>query len=358
MMSIIIVGKEFKKLVSAVTLFPSIGSFGGSELVNLHVKGGWATATTFGVVLSMAKVPATGELSLLGINERDMKSVASICTDADQIRIDVDKHVTIHFRGREIITPLSKGTAHTLPAIEDPFNVSKEVADKLTYLARVAFGDSSKPELCGVLLAGGGRAMACSQKAIAVLDYNGSKVANRVALPVPLAKILKAGDVVSCGAKETVVKRGRVWYCMPSPVRAQKEFPVEQVLAFEKTVKDPLVTCSGVKLAMGFDECQVCLSNVSKNEVKVLLTVADGKLALSSENGGVKFKTVVKAAACADGEVMIPLEEMLLVGEFVGEQHDIEITRGRKNGEVFIAFNGGWAMFPAYTTPKKKRRGA
>lgn len=345
------IGKDLKSLIRAVMRFPSVGSFAGSELVSLQVKNGWAIASTFGVILSKARVPAEGELELVAGDERALEPFIGGCSDTVKVVIEADEKV-LKIRGgkRDSTIARCKGTDHQLPKLKDvggveQFTVSKEIAQKVGYLAEVAYSDASKPEICAVMLAGDGRAMAVNQKCIASLKLQNNGV-GRVAIPLPLAKILTEGDQVYVSPKETMIRsKGPAWYVMPSPVIAQKSFPVDSVTKFEKVGKEPVLTCRGDLLALAIQDCNACLSGISRTEIVITFESGNG-LELTAENGGTRFHRTVRAAVSKQATMKVPLEELLHLIPFM--QDELQLSVGTKNGETFLSFKDGWAMLPRW----------
>src|ERR1700739_2113624 len=107
MLSAYLTGKNFRALISAVSKFPTIGSFAGADVINLEVREGRAVATTCGIVLSRARVPADGELKLIGLERRTVEAFAGICPETAKLSIvsNGSKDVLIKFKGREINPP-------------------------------------------------------------------------------------------------------------------------------------------------------------------------------------------------------------------------------------------------------------
>lgn len=348
----IFVGKEFKSLISAVTRYPSIGSFAGAELINLRVGKNIAIATTSGVALSKAKIHAEGELPLIGIGIRELSAFAGICHDTAKVYIEIkEKQLSIKSKGREIVLPLADGHINKLPEIAgDGIVITKEIADRISYLAQIAYNDTAKAELNCVMLTAAGQAIAVNQKAIASLKC-GAINEGKVALPILLAKGLSKGDTVYPGVKETVVKSGIGVYCAPSPVQAQKSFPVEAVQRYGETKRDILATLEGAKLAAAVVECNAILGQITRTEVVVTLLIGTDKLEVLAENGSVKFRAVVPLlSGKQETELKVPIEEMLHASVFLGKQ--TTIAKG-KNEEVFMSFAAGWTMFPRWRQGKK-----
>jgi hypothetical protein len=352
--------KAFKALVGAVTKYPNVGAFGGSEIISLRMGKGLAWASTMGVVLSKARVQAEGELELIGVDQRIIQPFASVCPGTGTVTLGIEENQLVARCGsREIMAALCPGQEHKLPAMKDvggveQFNVTKELAAKVGYLAEVAFSDSSRPELCAVMLAGDGRAMAVSQKTVAVFQLQNNGV-GKVALPLPLAKGLDEKCEVWVSEKETLVRVGETggvvvaWYVMPSPTKAQNEFPVAAVDQFGATGRDPVVTCKGKQLVGAVEECDACLGQVSRTGMVLKLEAGKGKIQLSSQNGTAKFRAVIKGYDIQreDAELLLPMEELVHVIPFLQQEEQVTLSTG-KNGGMFISFREGWCMFAEF----------
>jgi hypothetical protein len=348
-------GHLFKVLIAAVQKFPSIGSFAGSEVVNISVADGKATATTFGTVLSRARVEAEGTLKLIGINERDISSFASICTDTAKVTITPsEKSIVLKSRNREINTPVMEAQQYKMPTLKDTpsIPITKAIAGRVGYLAGVAFNDMSRPELCCVMLTSTGQAVACDQKTLAVLSASKVKHGN-TAIPVTLAKALQVDDVLYIGSKETVLKSGIALYSMPSPIQAQKDFPLAQITEVGKQARTEVTAVDGEKLALVISECAVCLA--SRTEVVASITVAEGKIVLTAKNGGTVFSAPLSPLG-------VPSQDTVFRVPLDGIQHVLPFLTGKillssgRHGELFLGLeDAGWIMFPAWETRKKKK---
>lgn len=347
-----ILGKDFKTLTSAVTKFPSLGSFAGTELISLQVQSGKLTATTAGVAMSWADVPVEGTIPFIGVGEREVLAFAGICPDTAKVYIEViEKLIHLRCKGREIVLPLAKGREQLLPvAIGVRMEITKELAVRLNYLAQIAYNDSTKPELCCVMLTVTGQAIAVNQKAIASLKYPSDGAQTNVALPVLLAKTVTKGDVVFAGPKETMLRSGIATYCVPSPVKAQAEFPVATVVKYGEAEREVLAKFEGARLSDAIIECNTILSSVTRTEIFVSLAVGSEKMEVTGENGGIKFRASIPLlASIVEGQLKVPIDEMLHVAAFLGKT--TVIARGAK-GEVFFSFGLGWTMFPRWRPGK------
>lgn len=341
-----IAGVDFKALIAAVTKHPTAGSFMDSDMVNLQVKDGKAIASTFGVVLSKAFVAAEGEIPLLKIDDRSIGPFAKdVCSSKSDVYIEIlEKGVKFRTRNRDITTALAEGNTHKItPTNGNGISITEETSKRIGYLSEIAMKDTSRPELCAVLLAEG-KAVAANQKSIAVLTCNIQT--EKTALPIPLARSLLKGDLIYPGAKETIIKSGIARYAMPAPVKAQAEFPLAFVNKIALVERKTLAKCSGAKLAEALNECSLCLGNISRSEIVVKLDFKEGKLEISALNGGVKFRRVFKVVTTLDGVLKLPLGEAMQALPLLQEK-DLTIGIG-KNSETFFGFDSGWMLFPSW----------
>lgn len=343
-------GAAFKLLIDAVKRFPSVGGFVGSDLINLQVSkdGTKLQASTFGVVVSRGTVDAVGEMPLIAVDERALIPFAGLCDSKSNVVIKVsDKVVQFRTRNREITSANVTGQDHQIPPLKGivPLIISETVAVSIAYLAQIAMNDSSRPELNCVMLSNGD-AMASDQKAVVSLKlavpYTG-----RTALPVPIAKAIRAGDRLYSGAKETILISGIGQHAMPSPVRAQKEFPVSKIASLSALEKTGIAVIAGDKLKSALEECGACLGNIARNEVVVKLAFKNGELELSAQNGGIKFRRMVTVKEKMAADVYLPLEESLNAAALMNEKL-ITVSQGT-NGATFLSFKSGWALFPKWT---------
>jgi hypothetical protein len=350
---LVIAGKDFKALIQAVTKFPSVGGIAGSEQINIYTSKGHLIATSFGVVLARAKAPAEGELPLLSVDERLLIPFAQVPNETSKVHIELDeKEIRFKCRNREITAPRNQGIDHKFPHTNGngaSIEVTEAIAKRGAYLGQVAFNDASRSDLCAVLMVPTGEAMACNQKAIAVLKY-GKKGVQKIALPIPLAKSLSKGDQVWFSEKETVLKSGIAAYCMPTPTKAQKEFPVDGIQQFAKTDTEPVVRCKGDLLAAAVAECDAILGSIARTEIVLTIKPVGDKLELSSLNGGARFKHLMPTIEVMkeNVELRIPLEEMKQTVPFIASEDRVTLSVGKKNGETFITFTEGWCLFPSW----------
>jgi hypothetical protein len=351
-----VAGKDLKALVTALTRFPSIGAFAGSELIHFRVGKGFLQASSMGVVISRARIQAKGQTPCVAVDSRALGNFTSGFPDNCRVTIDVDENsLAFSHNDRQIKTALIVGQQHSIPKMMGvegviEVDVTAEIAERVGYLAGIAYNDNSRPEVNCVLLAGDGRAMAMNQKAVAVLKCHNGGVSSRVALPVPLAQVLVAGDMVWAGPKETVVRSGICRYCMPTPTKAQKSFPVESIDQFAKTEREVVCTCNGQQLKDCVSECSSILSQLARTEVVVSLTIGPGKLELFAKNAGVEYRGAVGLKTSKlETDLTVPLEEMTHIAQFLPDE--VTLSRG-KNGETFVSCKDGWAMVPRFKPGK------
>lgn len=340
-------GGEFKRLVDAVKRFPSIGSFLGSDLINLEVGKKHAVASTFGVVVSRASIPAEGDLTLSAVDERALVPFTAICRPKSAVVIrNTEKLLQFRTRGREISSPIADGKSHVIRPLEGSPHmlVTEDLAKKVAYLAQIAMNDSSRPELCCVMLYNG-QIMACDQKAVAVLKCL-VPLAGRVALPLTLAKAIQKGDLLYTGAKETVLVSGIGKYAVPSPIKAQKDFPVDKLMRLATVEKTTVALVNGSHLKSALEECGACLGNIARNEVVVQLKFGNGKLELWAQNGGIKFRRRLPVKEKTAAELNLPLDEALHAANLF-EASQVTVSKGQ-NGETFLTMKSGWCLFPRW----------
>jgi hypothetical protein len=356
MTKVMFAGKDFKAMVAAVTRFPELGNFAGADLIHLEVSEGKATACTFGIVLARARVDAEGKLPLTGLVRRNIEGFASVCSEAAKVTLaKVDSQIVLTVKGREGIVAISDGKAFKAPQLKSMSHVpvTKELASRLNYLSDVALNDSSRADLCCVMLTPDRQAIACNQKTVASMKTMG-KLAENVAVPLALSKIAADGDVLYAGAKETVLKSDIATYSMPSPVRAQKEYPLGVVRELAKQAKEEVLAVDGQKFATAILECATCLGQLARTEVIVDMVIKDHKLAVSSTNGGMRFTATIPVLSTepADAEFRAPLEGLQHVVPFMGEK--VVFSRG-KHSDLFLGVGRGWVLFPAWQSKRKKK---
>lgn len=341
-----IAGADFKAVIAAVSRFPTIGTFVDSDKVNIVIANGVLQASTFGVVVSRAEVPAEGDVELCGTDERTVVPYASTVVGQSPVTMVSDgKTIRLRTRNREIMLGSLKGRNNEIPEVSGAMlKVTDDVGKKLGYLSEIAMSDQSKPQLCCVMVAAD-KLMAVNQKCVAVLDCKVPEHKGKTALPVPLLNQLKKGDVLTVG-ENTVLKSGIGLYCMPSPTAAQESFPVDTVEKIGKQKKEQIAAIVGDRLVSAFEECATCLGNVSRTEMVTTLTFKKGKMELVAQNGGVQFRRVIAVDVTQEATMILPLEEALHAIPMLKDK-DIRVFRGA-NGEAFLSFKDGWAMFPTF----------
>jgi hypothetical protein len=339
-------GAEFKELIAAVTKFPSVGTFVGSDVVSLEAKNGKLSASSFGVVLSTGSTAADGDVALFGIDERAVGQFASHCRATSSVTITKDENSVRFTRGKttEVLAGISNGVVHTRAKLNgNGIKISWQHAKDIQYLSNIAMSDTSKPELNCVLLQAG-RAIACGQKVMASLDC--FVTTERVALPLPLIKALGKEDKIYPGKKETVLKSGIARYEMPTPVHAQKSFPYEQVQKYGKAKAEKIATISGSKLKSALEECSGCIAGISRLEVVATLTFKNNKLEITAENGGIRFRKIIQAKTIKESSFSIALAESVEASALFENK---ELTVALASGSVFLNFSNGWVLFSLWS---------
>src|ERR1035437_7667400 len=274
---LIVVGADFKALIVAVSRFPTIGSFAGSDTISISAQDGKINASSFGVVLSKARVKADGVLPLVGVDERALTAFAALCPDASKVYLEVvGKELVIKCR-RELTVCLATGTDHKMASTKDMVGlaISEEMVKKVGYLAQLAFSDSSRAELCCVML-NGEEAISCSPKIVASLKLKGMK-GEKIPLPLALAKGLKAGDILYPGMQETILNSGIGRYSMPSVVKARTDYPLAAVSRLGKEIETKELILDGPKFLNAISECNSVLGSIARTEIVVNFACIDGK---------------------------------------------------------------------------------
>ena len=343
-------GSDFKALVAAATRFPSIGSFADSQMVHLKVSDGVARATMCSIAAAAATVPAEGELPLLAIEERTLQGFASVVSDAAKVYIQAGADIRMWRKGREVTVPLKQGTVYKIPkATGAKIKLSADSAKRIGFLSSIAYDDQSKAELSCVMLTKEGYAYAVNQKTIAALKCEPCSD-DRVALPVPISRVLSKNDVLYPG-KETLLRSGRGLYCMPSPLVAQKKFPLKEIRAYADLKRKAYATFDGSEFAEAVQESNSCLGQLSRVEVIAQISVEEDHIELVAESGGAIFRaTHVPVEKGIATTFKISLEELTHVAAFLGKK--TVLSRGDK-GQVFLSSASGWAMMQVWTSKKK-----
>jgi hypothetical protein len=354
MEKIILAGSTFKQLVTALCKFPAVGNFVGADQLHVEAHSGKLTAMSVGAVLARTRVDCEGELALVGIERRAVESFAQICTDS-KVVIAVEGEITLTSRGREIKIARAEGQKYPVPSLKDqePIKLTEDVARRMAYLSEVAFGDSSRPELCCVLLAGKD-AIACNQRTVAVFRA-GDKL-EKVAVPLLLAKTVVPNDLLYPGSRETVLRSGASTYSMSTPVQAQKSYPLDAIRALGKGARKAVLTVAGEKLAAAIQECSTCIGGLSKTETVLNLFMQDKKLWMASEGGGAHFKTPIPVLSVTDDAVTFraPLDGMLYIAPFL-QGGPVGLAQG-SHGDMIMEMESGWVLYPAWSDKTKKAK--
>lgn len=340
-----VVGTELRALIAAVTKFPSVGAFVGSENVNLQTAGGILTATTFGIVVARAKVKAQGDTELFAVDSQALVAFAGFCGKGDA-KLDIqDKEIWMSARGRKVKAPKTVGSVLDIAvAKSDRLTLTAATAKTIEYLSQLAVLDQSRPELCCVMLSKK-KAMAMSGKAAACLPC--SIDVERLAVPIPLARIMHEGSYLRAGKAETVLESGIADYMMPSPVEAQQRFPLASIAGYEKIGRKPVAVCDGSRLSSALAECRTCLGQASRTEVVVRITVTKGRLRLQATNGGIQFERVFTVDMKKEADIAIPMDEGIRAAPLFA---DSKVTIAQaENGASFFSLGNGWVMFPSWS---------
>jgi hypothetical protein len=308
-----------------------------------------AKASAFSVVLSLAEVPGMGDLPLMGIDERILVPFASVCREKSPVKIEVRGQVVqFKCKNKEITVPLRTGKDNQLPSLQGAqhIDITTDIAKKIVFLSNIAFNDSSRAEMCCVMLVADGRAMACNQKTIAALKCHSGGSTN-IALPLPLAKILSNGDRISVTTTESVVKSGIAHYAMPCPIKAQNEFPIALVEKFSSLDREIIAVCDSKSFTNAVAEALTCLGSMNRMELLLQLNISGEKLELKTESGGAKFRVVIKLKEQKEeGQLKLPLEYTSQACQFLKDD-DLSLARG-KNRETFLLSGDAWAVFPEW----------
>lgn len=343
---------SFKSMVDAVSKFPSIGGYSGSDTINLEIKDGVASVSVAGgVVSSFSSCEATGTLPVVALNDKLIYGFANLCGGDSPVTIEVkDKEIVLRCKSERVSHPFKQGVRHAAPVIEKidgaiRIDVTDEVAEKFGYLASFAFNDQCMPELCCVYVHPSKKMLSFAVHICGVFDVD-VKAKTGAPIPLPLAKELIKGDIVYAGSHETAVWSGKSIYTMPTPVAAIAGFPHKMLLEFANIPRDLIVECTEAALADAARKFSMCLGSLSREEIKLRATVADGRFALHAENAGASYNTVVRGAEHhKDAIFYFPLNDLSKVMESSGTDANISIYQGKKGGEVFLVFESGWIVF-------------
>lgn len=344
-------GKDFTLAVQQVMRFPAVGSFEGAGLIHMEVIGDALLVARQGIALSVATVPITsGSLKLMAVDEKQLSGFASICAEAARVIIDAGDEIKFRCRSRETVAPQTKGVKYRIPDIGKATTIDGELtlAERIKYLAALASEDETRPEVSCVLLRGDGRAAAISQRMMAVFEM--SKDVPRAALPLQLAKVFEEGDKFEVGAELTILQSGVGSHCMPSPVKALKDFPVDLVDSYNKIQRQLVAVCRGEDLARVVSECDAVLGSLAKTAMVLTLTVKNGKIYATSENGAAKFRAVIACPGkVADGAILkLPVDELRNLSPFLTKELQIKLHSDKVSGASFMSLEAGSIAFPAY----------
>jgi hypothetical protein len=301
--------------------------------------------------MSRASVKVEGELPLLGLDERPVVGFSSIVRDEGVVTIRTEETEVVFRTGKKTVTiPRKIGVTHKLTPVDEAqvLEITEEIAERVKYLAGIAFTDASRPELCCVMLAGG-KGMACNQKAVAVFNCEQPGGIKGTAIPLALAKMLALGDRLYPGKGETTLKSGMGTYIMPAPVRAQKDFPIALLPGLAKTAVQGTVKVRADKLMAAVRECDACLGSISRTEIVLNVnTLESGEgIEITAQNGGARYQGIVGTKGVGKLMLKISLEELMPLVDFISKQDTVEISAGKKNNEAFLRFSSGWVMYPS-----------
>jgi hypothetical protein len=116
---------------------------------------------------------------------------------------------------------------------------------------------------------------------------------------------------------------------------------------------EPVLTCSGDRLSVAVHNTGTCLSSLSRTEVVLELRPQAGKLEVFSSNGGASYSMTIKAATNGYLKPMkIPLNEMAAACAFMEEKQPVQISVGRKSGEILVQTEGCCFIFPSFNPGK------
>ena len=351
MTKLTVAAKDCKALLLAVTKFPITGGLAGTELISFTTSKGRLYASTFGLTLSRASVPCTGEMPPIAIDERHVAGFLKHCPDDANLTISVDTEIVLRCKKQETGSGLLPAAGHKMTPIKNmgpiiTLEMTAEMAKRISYLSALAFSDSSRAELCCTMLTNK-YALACSQKAVAILDHTMDDA--QVALPLPIARVLTTGDICYVGKKETILKSGIGYYAMPSPIKAQSDFPVKALQAMKALVSEKVAECSGEAFATAVDSAGDCLSSISRTEVILVLQPGDGKLEIKSTNGGARYRTEIKAVTNGyTDEFKIPWNELSAACAFIGKK-PVVLSVVKRTNEIMMNISGALFVFPSWS---------
>lgn len=353
-------GSAFKELIASVTKFPMVGSFAGSEQINLWTDKKYLHASTTGIVLSHGKMRRSEDASLpvaIAIDERALINYTNIIHPAATLNITVEeKQVVLQSRNKVLHVPLTDGKKLQVSDVPDvePIKITNVLAKRLSYLSEVAFNDGSKAELCCVMLCKDS-ASAINQKVIA--SMKGTKVTGKVPIPLHLAKVMSVDDTLYAGEELVVLKSGCAMYSMPSLTIAQKQYPLSLVSDLNKKERKDVVILDGGKLAEAVSECQSVMASIAKTIVILKIQIQDGKIKLYAKNAGFEFQRTLPVIKCCVAKALYRVELPYFI-------HIIPFLSGKAvlaestHGELFVMMGFGWVAYPAYIVDEKSKKKA
>ena len=327
---------------------PTIGSFAGSEMVMLSADKGKAKVASYGVALSRATIQCEGSIPLCAIEERALQSFAGLCPDDSKVGVTVtDKQVTLRCKKMDLDIPFKAGEVYEVVSTEGTVGlaIGEDVAKKTAYLSQLAFSDSSRPELCCVMLSGK-KIISCSPKAFGVLS-SGTDLVDRAPVPIPFAKELKEGDVLYAGKKTTVLVSGIGTYAIPTQIKALKDFPIAVIEKYGAAKRTSICALSGTKLGGMLTACSTILGGMAKTDVILSMETKEARLHLSAQNGSARFHESIQLKKMDSAvSFSLPMDEMKAAIELL--QGDIGLQQG-PGGEIFISLSADeWLMLPPW----------
>jgi hypothetical protein len=340
----VVAGKDFRDLTKAIGRFPGWQV----PIVNVSVSDGKLTATQMGMATAKVVVPAGGRLPWTGVDARVMDGIAALCTDTSKVILTRDEsQISLKCLGREEKTAATEARADVkIPSVKDltGIEISEEIAPRVAYLAEVAHSDTSRVELCCVMMTATGELIACSPKIIAVMK--GQKMSENIAVPLMLAKVLITGDVLYLGPKVTIVKTAIAAYSMAAPVRAQIDFPIGKIVEFGKSKTSDVASMDGGKFVAALEDCKSCLSRLAPVDVIVDLAVSESEVQLSAASGPTVFKASIPLTKHKQmGTFRAPMAELVALLPFMAD--GVRMAKGEKE-DLFLRVDAGWIWFPAY----------
>lgn len=354
---ITLTGGDFKALIDAVSVFPTLGEFSDAGDVTLATRGGRLIATAHGVVFTWAYCKADGDLeSPIAVDMRVLQSFAPLCANTLKVTLEAASGELRIKAGRHSDETQSKpGKAVPVKSVKKmrEIVVTKAVAERAKYLADVAFADGSRAELSCVMMTTKGEAAACNQKTVAILN-TGAKLDKNTAIPLALARAMKAKDRLYVSTSETVLKTANAVYSIPSPVKAQKDFPLKTLQAYGVQDRTDVAVCAGEKFAEALQVCASTLEPLSRLDIIIDVEIGEKYIRVGGTNSGTKFNTRLPFLKRMDAALFkLPLGEAKKVIPFMRGRTTISQAA---HGDMLITMRDGFILFPAWTSPKKAKR--